>query len=71
MNQRINYIASLYHWTIGVPKLIYYLAPPWMLFSHTFPIVNFDGQFLAIYFSFLASLIFAYEVDQLRARAGC
>ena len=62
LNQRVNYVASLYHWTIGVPKLIYYLGPPWMLFSHTFPISNFDGQFLAIYFAFLASLLFAYEV---------
>ena len=44
VNQRINYVASLYHWTIGIPKLIYYLAPPWMLFSHTFPIVNFDAH---------------------------
>jgi len=27
-SQRVAYLASLYHWTIGFPKLIFYLAPP-------------------------------------------
>ncbi len=60
--QRISYIASLYHWTIGVPKLIYYLAPPWILFSGTFPIANFDRTFVAIYLCFLGTLVGAYTV---------
>lgn len=60
--QRISYVSSLYHWTIGIPKLIYYLAPPWMLFSGTFPIARFDRTFVVIYLGFLASLIVSYTV---------
>lgn len=62
LSQRISYFASLYHWTIGVPKLVYYLAPPWMLLSGTFPIAHFDRTFLAIYLGFLLSLIVSYQV---------
>jgi cellulose synthase (UDP-forming) len=61
-HQRIAYFASLYHWTIGIPKAIYYFAPPWMLFSGTFPIANFDARFVGIYLGFLASLILSYHV---------
>ena len=60
--QRLAYLASLYHWTIGIPKLIFYLAPPWILFSGRFPIANFDGQFLLIYLLFLGSLITSYQI---------
>jgi cellulose synthase (UDP-forming) len=60
--QRISYFASLYHWTIGIPKLIYYAAPPWMRISGTFPIAHFDRTFLAVYLGFLASLIVSYQV---------
>ena len=60
--QRISYLASLYHWTIGVPKVIYYLAPPLMLFTSTFPIANFDRTFVLVYLCFLSSLIVSYTV---------
>jgi len=60
--QRISYVASLFHWTIGVPKLIYYLAPPWMLFSGTFPIANFGATFLLVYLTFLITLVGSYIV---------
>ncbi len=60
--QRISYLASLYHWTIGIPKLIYYLAPPWILLSGTFPIVNFDRTFVAIYLTFLVTLVTSYTI---------
>lgn len=60
--QRVSYFASLYHWTIGLPKLIYYLAPPWMLFTGTFPIANFDRTFLFIYLAFLGTLIASYKL---------
>lgn len=62
IHQRISYVASLYHWTVGVPKFIYYMAPPWMLFTGTFPIANYDRTFLALYLTFLAGLIVSYEV---------
>jgi hypothetical protein len=38
--QRVCYFASMYHWTIGFPKLVFYLAPPLILFSGQFPIAN-------------------------------
>jgi len=62
LSQRVSYTASLYHWTIGIPKLLYYLAPPWMLFSYTFPIANFDRTFVAIYLVLLSTLIVSYSV---------
>jgi hypothetical protein len=60
--QRICYGASMYHWTVGSPKLIFYLAPPWILFTSSYPIVNFDATFLYVYGAFLASLVFSYKV---------
>lgn len=62
LNQRISYVASLYHWTVGVPKFVFYMAPPWMLFTGTFPIANYDRTFLAIYLAFLGTLIGSYHV---------
>lgn len=62
LHQRIAYCASLYHWTVGVPKFIYYVSPPWILFTGTFPIANYDGWFLLIYSTFLATLVGAYMV---------
>lgn len=60
--QRVSYLASLYHWTIGIPKLIYYLAPPWILFSGTFPIARFDATFISVYLAFLTTLVVSYQV---------
>lgn len=60
--QRINYLASMFHWTIGVPKLVFYLAPPWMLVSGTFPIAPFTPQLLAIYLANLATMAAAYKL---------
>lgn len=62
LSQRICYIASIYHWTIGIPKLIFYVAPPWILFTGTFPIANFGGTFLIVYAVFLATLILTYKI---------
>jgi hypothetical protein len=52
----------MFHWTIGVPKLIFYLAPPWILFTSTFPIVNFSGTFLIVYAVFLVTLVLTYKI---------
>ena len=61
LQQRISYMASLYHWTTGLPKLVYYLAPPWMLLTHTFPIAHFDARFVAIYLTFMTTLLASYK----------
>ena len=60
--QRVSYFASLYTWTNGLPKLIYYLAPPWMLFTGTFPIAHFDATFVAVYLAFLGTLVVSYQI---------
>lgn len=60
--QRISYLSSIFHWTIGVPKLVFYLAPPWMLLSGTFPIAPFDSTILAIYLVNMVALIATYKL---------
>jgi cellulose synthase (UDP-forming) len=60
--QRINYLASMFHWTIGVPKLVFYLAPPWMLVSGTFPIAPFTSELLAFYLANLVAMSAAYKL---------
>ena len=62
LNQRISYLASLYHWTMGLPKFIYYMAPPWILFTGTFPIAQFDRTFVLVYLAFIGTLIGSYTV---------
>jgi cellulose synthase/poly-beta-1,6-N-acetylglucosamine synthase-like glycosyltransferase len=59
--QRICYFASMYHWTVGLPKLIFYLSPPWMLFTGSYPIANFGVTFLCVYGMFLAALVYSYK----------
>ncbi len=60
--QRMCYFASMYHWTIGFPKLVFYLAPPLILFTGMFPIVRFDRQFLLFYGAHLLSLVVSFRV---------
>jgi cellulose synthase (UDP-forming) len=60
--QRISYTASLYHWTLGLPKVIYYVAPAWMLLTGSFPIANYDRTFFSLYLTLLASLVVSYTV---------
>jgi|WetSurMetagenome_2_1015567.scaffolds.fasta_scaffold26673_3 cellulose synthase (UDP-forming) len=62
IDQRISYAASLYHWTIGFPKLIFYLSPPAMLLTGAYPIANFGSHFLLVYFAFLVSLVGSYAL---------
>jgi cellulose synthase (UDP-forming) len=62
MAQRICYFASMYHWTIGFPKLVFYLAPPLILFTGQFPIANFDRPFVALYLAHLAALVGSYKL---------
>ena len=61
-HQRVEYASSLFHWTVGVPKLVFYLAPPWMMLTHDYPIANFDGTFLAIYWGMLLLLALGYRM---------
>lgn len=60
--QRIAYFASMYHWTIGWAKLVFYTAPPFMLFTGQFPIANFDRTFLAVYGAHLFAMVASYKL---------
>ena len=62
LSQRVSYFASLYTWTTGLPKLIYYMAPPWILFTGTFPIAHFDATFVAVYLAFISTLVVSYQI---------
>ena len=60
--QRVAYFASMYHWTIGLAKLVFYLAPPIILFTGQFPIANFDRTFVAVYALHIGSLALSYKL---------
>ena len=60
--QRICYSGSMYHWTTGVAKLVFYFAPPWILFTGQYPIANFRPTFVLIYGALLLSLAVSYKV---------
>ena len=60
--QRICYFASMYHWTIGFAKIVFYTAPPLILFTGQFPIANFDRTFLMVYAAHLGSLVGSYKL---------
>lgn len=60
--QRITYASSIFHWTLGLPKLVFYLAPPWMLFSGTFPIAPFDATIVSLYLLNMAALVVTYKL---------
>lgn len=60
--QRMCYFASMYHWTIGFAKLVFYLAPPLILFTGQFPIAHFDRTFMLFYGAHLASLVVSYKI---------
>ena len=70
INQRIAYIGTLYHWTIGVPKPSTTPRRRGCCSAARFPIAHFDRTFVAIYLGFLASLIGSYQVVS-EARAVC
>ena len=60
--QRICYFASMYHWTIGFAKVVFYAAPPLILFTGQFPIANFDRTFVMVYAAHLVSLVGSYKL---------
>jgi cellulose synthase (UDP-forming) len=60
--QRICYFASMFHWTIGFPKLVFYLSPPLILFTGQFPIAHFDRSFVTMYLLHLVALVGSYKL---------
>lgn len=63
--QRLSYLGSVWAWTVGPQKLIYYFTPPLMLLTGLYPIANFDLKLLGIY---LLNLIVSLTVFKLISR---
>jgi len=47
--QRLSYFGSVWAWTVGLQKVIYYFTPPFMLLTGLYPIAHFDLKLLGIY----------------------
>jgi cellulose synthase (UDP-forming) len=63
--QRISYFSSVWAWTVGPQKLVFYLSPPFMLLTGLYPIANFTWMLLAIY---AGNLIFSLAVHKVVSR---
>lgn len=60
--QRISYFSSIWAWTVGPQKLVFYLTPPLMLFTGLFPMAHFDYRLLTIYAANLVFSLFVYKI---------
>jgi cellulose synthase (UDP-forming) len=63
--QRISYFSSVWAWTVGPQKLVFYLSPVLMLMTGLYPIANFTWLLLAIY---AGNLIFSLAVHKIVSR---
>lgn len=60
--QRLVYFGSIFHWTIGLPKLVFYCTPILMLFTDVHPVNNFDDTFLVLLVIHLTSVLTAVKI---------
>lgn len=60
--QRICFFASVFSWLIGLPKLIYFIAPAIMLLTGRYPIDPFDWPLIWRYGLFLAVVISSIKI---------
>ena len=60
-SQRICFFAIIFGWLIGFPKLIYFITPPIMILTGSYPIAPFDISFIWRYVMFLAVIIFGFK----------
>lgn len=79
--QRLSYLSSMFHWTIGLRKLILYSAPLVMLLFNIYPIANFTMFLVGLYVFQLLIQIGVYKwithgrgrifTDELFAMLNC
>lgn len=62
VTQRLSYFSSVWAWTVGPQKLIFYLAPLFMLMTGLYPIANFNFNLFLLYFSNLAFSLCVYKL---------
>ncbi len=60
--QRLSYLSSTFHWTCGLRKLVFYLAPILMLLFGIYPIAGFNGRFVLLYIIQLSMLLITFKV---------
>jgi len=60
--QRICFFATIFGWTIGFPKLIYFTTPSVMLLTGWYPILHFDWPFIIRYLIFLTTVILGFKI---------
>jgi len=59
--QRLSYLSSMFHWTVGLRKLILYSAPLMLLLLNAYPIAEFTGFLLSLYFLQLFAQIAVFK----------
>jgi len=59
--QRLNYIASSLTYFDGWQKLVFYLAPVWVLLSGTMPLIASGSQFLLLFIPFFILTFLVFE----------
>jgi cellulose synthase/poly-beta-1,6-N-acetylglucosamine synthase-like glycosyltransferase len=62
LRQRISYFASVWAWTVGPQKVMFYLTPLIMLLTGLFPIANFDMKLLTLYGVHLCFGLWVYKL---------
>jgi len=62
LTQRLSYFSSVWAWTVGPQKLIFYLAPLVMLLTGLYPIARFDFSFFLLYLSNLGFSLLVYKL---------
>jgi len=61
--QRINYLATLWYWLYGFPRIIYLLAPVFFLLGGVRPLIVRDlGDLLSFYLPHLAISVAAFQL---------
>ncbi|NWF52014.1 MAG: glycosyltransferase, partial [Nitrospirae bacterium] len=60
--QKIAFFATIFSWTIGFPKIVYFTMPSIMILFEKYPIIHFDAAFLMRYAVFLATVILGVKI---------
>lgn len=62
LGQRLSYLSSVWAWTIGPQKVVFYLTPPIMLLTGLYPIAEFDLRLLGLLLGNLAISLIVYKL---------
>jgi cellulose synthase (UDP-forming) len=60
--QRLSYFSSMFSWTGGLQKIMYYLTPALMLMTPLIPIKRFFPDLVVLYFIYLFTQLSVYKL---------